>query len=92
MYKYKLTFPLLMMVVALFAMTSCSEEDNTVEEYADWVNVNDKYYDDLTAKVLGMGDNSTWKRVRTWPKIEKAANANTDNNNIEKLSNHNTDK
>ena len=40
-----------MMVVALFAMTSCSEDDNTVEEYADWVNVNDKYFDEMTAKV-----------------------------------------
>ena len=51
MFKHKLTFPLLMMVVALFAMTSCSEDDNTVEEYADWVNVNDKYFDEMTAKV-----------------------------------------
>ena len=92
MYKYKLTFPLLMIVVALFAMTSCSEEDNTVEEYADWVNVNDKYYDDLTAKVLGMGDNSTWKRVRTWSKIDEAANANSDYIIMEKLGSDPTAK
>ncbi len=81
-----------MMVVALFAMTSCSEEDNTVEEYADWVNVNDKYYDDLTAKVLGMGDNSTWKRVRTWSKIDEAANANSDYIIMEKLGSDPTAK
>ena len=73
-----------MMVVALFAMTSCSEDDNTVEEYADWVNVNDKYFDELTAKVQGMtGD--TWKRVRTWSKNEAAATANSDFILMEKL-------
>ena len=91
MYKYKLTFPLLMMVVALFAMTSCSEEDNTVEEYADWVNVNDKYFDEMTAKVQGMtGD--TWKRVRTWSKIDEAANANSDYIIMEKLGSDPTAK
>ena len=84
MFKHKLTFPLLMMVVALFAMTSCSEDDNTVEEYADWVNVNDKYFDEMTAKVQGMtGD--TWKRVRTWSKNEAAATANSDFILMEKL-------
>ena len=84
MFKHKLTFSLLMMVVALFAMTSCSEDDNTVEEYADWVNVNDKYFDELTAKVQGMtGD--TWKRVRTWSKNEAAATANSDFILMEKL-------
>ena len=73
-----------MMVVALFAMTSCSEDDNTVEEYADWVNVNDKYFDEMTAKVQGMtGD--TWKRVRTWSKNEAGATANSDFILMEKL-------
>ena len=66
-----------MMVVALFAMTSCSEDHTTVDEYADWVNVNDKYFDETTAKVQGMtGD--TWKRVRTWSKNDAAATANSD--------------
>ena len=83
---------MLMMVVALFATTSCSEEDNTVEEYADWVNVNDKYYDELTAKVQAMGDNSTWKRVRTWSKIAEAANANSDYIIMEKLGSDPTAK
>lgn len=64
-----------MMVVALFAMTSCSEDDNTIEEYADWKNVNDKYFDDLTSKVK---DDMGWKRVRTWSKNEAAATSNSD--------------
>lgn len=84
MFKHKLTFPLLMMVVALFAMTSCSEDDNTVEEYADWVNVNDKYFDELTTKVQGMSGD-TWKRVRTWSKNEAGATANSDYIIMEKL-------
>lgn len=75
MFQNKIIFPLLMMVVALCAMTSCSEDDNTIEEYADWKNVNDKYFDDLTSEVK---DNSGWKRVRTWSKNNEGATANSD--------------
>lgn len=75
MFQNRIIFPLLMMVVALFAMTSCSEDDNTIEEYADWQNVNNKYFDDLTQQVK---DNRGWKRVRTWSKNDAGAKANSD--------------
>lgn len=76
-----------MTVVALFAMTSCSEDDNTVEEYADWQNVNDKYFDDLTAKVQSGSVPGMWKRVRTWSKNEAGALANSDFILMEDLGN-----
>ena len=31
-------------LLAVLALTSCKEEDDTVEEYADWQNKNDVFF------------------------------------------------
>ena len=70
MYKKKIIFYLSMMVVALFATTSCSEDDGNVEEYPDWQQRNVTYFDNLTDSVqkLIASGRTDWKRIRTWAK------------------------
>ena len=37
--------------LALLALASCKEEDDTVEEFADWQNTNDTYFSRLVSDV-----------------------------------------
>ena len=57
----------LLFAVAL-SMASCSENDNKVEEFADWQNVNEAYFQKLytaTQEKIKGGDTS-WKIIRNW--------------------------
>lgn len=66
-YIYKL-FVILFCLPLCGLMCSCSESDDTVEEYPDWQNKNETYfkglYDEVQAKIKS-GDNS-WKVIRCW--------------------------
>lgn len=60
------------MALVLFSLplflAACSEEDNTVEEYANWQERNTQYWDSLyasTQSLIASGDNS-WKIIRSW--------------------------
>ncbi len=59
MKRYNIILLLLAFLAPLVA-TSCSEDDNTVEEFPDWRNRNEAYFSDIlnTAKVNADG---TWK-------------------------------
>ena len=80
MYKKKIIFYLSMMVVALFATTSCSEDDGNVEEYPDWHQRNVTYFDNLTDSVqkLIASGRTDWKRIRTWAKGDGSYLTNAD--------------
>ena len=80
MYKKKIIFYLSMMVVALFATTSCSEDDGNVEEYPDWQQRNVTYFDNLTDSVqkLIASGRTDWKRIRTWAKGDGSYLTNSD--------------
>ena len=69
-----------MMVVALFATTSCSEDDGNVEEYPDWQQRNVTYFDNLTDSVqkLIASGRTDWKRIRTWAKSDGSYLTNAD--------------
>ena len=65
----------LLFVVAL-SMVSCSENDNKVEEFADWQNVNEAYFQKLytaTQQKIASGDTS-WKIIRNWSTPEDNTN------------------
>ncbi|MCI1247246.1 MAG: FKBP-type peptidyl-prolyl cis-trans isomerase [Prevotella sp.] len=52
----------------LMVMTACSQDDGTVDEFADWHSRNDKAFSDTTAYArnrIAMGD-STWKVLCNW--------------------------
>lgn len=81
MNKYKIRV-LLAIVVAVFGMTSCSEEDNTVEEYADWQAKNEAYFnnlsDSVTALLAADPSRTDWKRIKTWSKDASTEGSKTD--------------
>lgn len=81
MKKWKI-LTLVMMVMAAWAVTSCSEEDNEVEEYPDWQATNDNFFNHLSdsVKALLAADPSRtdWKRIKTWSKSEAVEGSNSD--------------
>ena len=76
----RIIYPLLLTVVAAFAMTSCSEDDGIVEEFPDWQLRNETYFNNLTDSVqrLISSGRTDWKRIRTWSKGEGDYLSNSD--------------
>lgn len=71
-------FTLLMM--ATFGLSSCSEDDNEVEEFPDWQEYNEAYWNELystTEQKIASGDTS-WKIIRNYSFTENAVLENTD--------------
>lgn len=60
----KFTYFLLALLAPLF-FASCSEEDNTVEEFPDWENTNNAYFASLYNYAAGVTDGS-WKVIKNF--------------------------
>lgn len=56
---------LLFALLVPLALTSCSEEDNTVEEFPDWENTNNAYFTSLYDYASGVTDGS-WKVIKNF--------------------------
>lgn len=70
-------FSLFTLLLSLMAVTSCSETDDTIEEYADWQNVNETYFKNLfdnTQSKIASGDTS-WKIIRSYSMPEDKEDA-----------------
>lgn len=75
--KYAYLFIVLM---ALFTIISCSENDGEINEFTDWQHKNEVYFNQLYAKTkehIAKGDDS-WKIIRKWslPKDDELFHAN----------------
>ncbi len=70
MTKYRNTSVALVLlwVFAALAVTSCSEDDDTEEEFPDWENTNTAYFNNLynTVTALIANGDSSWKIIRSW--------------------------
>ena len=64
--KYFLMMP--MLLLCAMALTSCSESDDSVEEYPDWQNNNTAYFNNLytTAKSAIEAGDTSWKIIKSW--------------------------
>ncbi len=76
-----LALTLLSCMVAL-SLTSCSEENDEVEEFPDWQETNDEYFSSLyteATRMISLGD-PTWKVFLNWslPLENSAFTANID--------------
>lgn len=61
-------------------LTSCSEEDDTEEEFVDWQERNMAYFNNLyqtTKAKIDAGD-TTWKIIPSWQLVDEAATLPTD--------------
>ena len=53
-------------MMAVFALSSCSEDDNTVDEYANWQERNEQAFADTLAYAKKMGESQGWYVYRKW--------------------------
>lgn len=66
--------------VSAIVLASCSEDDNTTEEFPDWQNTNETYFENIYTTALNKvsaGD-STWKVLRKWSMNDSIAGKHTD--------------
>ena len=73
---------ILLALIAPLAMSSCSEEDDIVDEFPNWQATNDAFVDHLTDSVNKLlADNplrTDWKRLKSWSKLNSEAGTNAD--------------
>ena len=73
---------LAMILFPALGMVSCSEEDNTVEEFVNWQTVNDGFFyslSDSVKSVLAANPGGTeWRRIKTWNKSDSVAGVDAD--------------
>ena len=75
--KYFLFF---MAFIGVFTMTSCSESDDTEDEFENWQERNDAYFNNIYSQAetaIKSGDDS-WKIIRVFSKDSLAAKSKTD--------------
>lgn len=81
MNKY-MTLLLAVILFSALGMVSCSEEDNTVEEFPNWQARNDAYFNHLSdsVKELLQSDpgRTDWKRIKCWSKADSVEGKNSD--------------
>ena len=67
---------------AVFGLASCSEEDDTVEEFPNWQARNDAFFNSLTDSVLNLlelnPERTDWKRIKSWSKSDSIEGSNSD--------------
>lgn len=74
----KKLFQLLSLVILTSFFVACSEENDVVEEFANWQETNEKYFNSLfseTSQRIAAGDKS-WKLLRKWS-LQDSVHANT---------------
>lgn len=80
-YRYN-TLAAIVALLSLVGFASCSEEDDTVEEYPNWVETNDTYFNKLSETVVDAINSSSsateWKRIKCWSKTDTVAGLNSD--------------
>ena len=77
--KAMFLLPLFVAALAL-SLSSCSESDDTVEEYPDWQNTNTTYWNNLyttTQSKVNSGD-ATWKIIKNFSIEDTLSSPNTD--------------
>lgn len=77
--KAMLLLPFFVATLA-FSLSSCSESDNTVEEYPDWQNTNVTYWNNLytTTQSKVNGGDASWKIIKSFSIQDTLSSPNTD--------------
>ena len=68
-------FHILVFLLAVAGLSSCKEDDNTVEEYPDWQAKNEAYFNNLYKEAVSeAGTNPKVKVIRKWSLPETRKN------------------
>ncbi len=71
--KLRISKYLFLLMMAVFALSSCSEDDNTVDEYANWQARNEKAFADTLAYARQQIANGSdeWKVILKWSHLRQ---------------------
>ena len=69
----KLKYMFLLMM-AVFALASCSEDDNSYDAYANWQQRNEQAFTDTLAYAKKMGEGNGWYVFRNWSLTNQTPN------------------
>ncbi len=64
--KLRISKYILLLVMSVFALASCSEDDNSSTEYANWQERNTQAFADTLAYAKKMGEANGWYVYRSW--------------------------
>lgn len=82
--KLRISKYLFLLMMAVFALSSCSEDDNTVDEYANWQARNEKAFADTLAYARQQIANGSdeWKVILKWSLQNQTPNKDTNGNAV----------
>ena len=77
--KIKYMFLLMM---AVFALASCSEDDNSYDAYANWQQRNEQAFADTLAYAKKMGESNGWYVFKNWTLENQTPNKDANGNEV----------
>lgn len=83
--KLRISKYMFLLMMAVFALASCSEDDNTVDEYANWQARNEKLFADTLAyarQQIAAGNTDEWKVIPCWSLVGQTPNKDFNGNNL----------
>lgn len=82
--KLRISKYLFLLMMTVFALSSCSEDDNTVDEYANWQARNEKAFADTLAYARQQIANGSdeWKVILKWSLQNQTPNKDTNGNAV----------
>ncbi len=72
---------LFVMLLSVMGLASCSENDDTEEEYPNWQVTNTKYFSNLkdsVSKLVAAGDTAEWNIYKIWSQTDYKAGDKSD--------------
>lgn len=71
-----------LLLMSVFMLASCSEDDNTVDEYANWQERNEKAFADTLAYAQQQGESNGWYVYRCWSMADQTPNVDQFGNKV----------
>ena len=71
-----------LLMVAVFALSSCSEDDNSYDAYANWQQRNEQAFADTLAYAKKMGESQGWYVFKNWTFENQTPNKDANGNEI----------
>lgn len=70
-------------MMSVFMLASCSEDDSTVDEYANWQQRNEKAFADTLAYAKQKGEANGWLVLRNWSLENQTPNKDAYGNDVQ---------
>ena len=71
-----------LLMMAVFALASCSEDDNSYDAYANWQQRNEQAFADTLAYAKKMGESNGWYVFKNWTLENQTPNKDANGNEV----------